>query len=167
MCNRAGLLIGWDYAAKRGLVTRANCDSWDCDECARRMGEKWVLRAQIGVRQFIADGRVVDFITITSHEKLKTFEATQAVWRKSWPVLYAAIKRRNHDLEYFIVPERHKDGRMHVHIIWNAWGKYGAVVLVLSLDETSKLMRALAQSLHEPNLSVTTKELLTESGERT
>jgi len=120
MCLKAGLLIGWDYAAKRALVTRANCDSWNCVECSRRMAENWVLRAQIGVRQFLADGRVVDFVTITSHEKLTSFEATQAVWRKSWPVLYAAIKRQNHDLEYFIVPERHKDGRMHVHALWTA-----------------------------------------------
>jgi len=84
------------------------------------MGEKWVLRAQIGVRKFIADGDVVGFVTITSHEKLKTFEATQAVWRKSWPVLYAALKRHNRNLEYFIVPERHKDGRMHIHALWTA-----------------------------------------------
>lgn len=120
MCTRAGLLIGWDYGAKRALVTRGNCDSWDCAECSRRMAETWVLRAQIGVRQFAACGNVVDFVTITSHEKLKDFEATQAVWRKAWPVLYAAIKRRNRDLEYFLVPERHKDGRMHIHALWTA-----------------------------------------------
>lgn len=120
MCDRAGLLIGWDYSARRALVTRANCDSWNCPQCSRRMAETWVLRAQIGVRKFINDGIMVDFVTITSHEKLKTFSATQAVWRSAWPVLYAAIKRRNTDLEYFLVPEKHKDGRMHVHALWTA-----------------------------------------------
>ncbi len=84
------------------------------------MAEKWVLRAQIGVRQFVNDGYVVDFITITSHEKLTSFEATQAVWRRAWPVLYSAIKRRNRNLQYFIVPEKHKDGRMHIHALWTA-----------------------------------------------
>lgn len=120
MCLKAGLLIGWDTSTRRALVTRADCDSWNCAECSRRMAEKWILRAQIGVRQFIADGDVVGFVTITSHEKLKTFEATQAVWRKSWPVLYSALKRRNRNMEYFIVPERHKDGRMHIHALWTA-----------------------------------------------
>jgi len=120
MCARAGLLIGWDFGSKRALVTRGQCDSWNCPECAGRMAEKWVLRAQIGVRQFISDGRVVDFVTLTSHEKLKDFASTQAVWRRSWPVLYAAIKRRNSDLEYFLVPEKHKDGRMHIHALWTA-----------------------------------------------
>jgi len=120
MCKNAGLLIGWDIPSGRALVTRANCDSWNCVECSRRMAEKWVLRAQIGVRKFISDGYMVGFVTITSHEKLKTFEATQAVWRKSWPILYSALKRKNRDLEYFIVPERHQDGRMHIHALWTA-----------------------------------------------
>jgi hypothetical protein len=84
------------------------------------MAERWVLRAQIGVRKFIANGNLVDFVTITSHEKLSTFAETQKVWRSAWPVLYSAIKRRNRNLEYFIVPERHEDGRMHVHALWTA-----------------------------------------------
>lgn len=120
MCTRAGLLVGFDYAAKRALVARANCESWSCPECARRMAERWVLRAQIGVRKFQNEGRSIRFVTITGHEKLKTFEATQAVWREAWPVLYAAVKRRCPDLQYFMVPEKHKDGRMHVHILWTS-----------------------------------------------
>lgn len=120
MCENAGLLIGWDDVARRALVTRADCDSWKCAECAKRMAAKWVLRAEIGVRQYIGAGQHVDFITITSHEKLSNFAATEAVWRKAWPVLYAALKRRSTALQYFIVPERHKDGRMHVHALWTA-----------------------------------------------
>lgn len=84
------------------------------------MAENWKLRAMIGVRHYIGLGQHVDFITITSHEKLPNFDATEAVWRKAWPVLYAALKRRSTALQYFIVPERHKDGRMHVHALWNA-----------------------------------------------
>lgn len=120
MCKNAGLLIGWDDVSRRVLVTRADCDSWKCAECSKRMAEKWVLRAEIGVRGYIGAGQHVDFITITSHEKLTSFAATEAVWRKAWPVLYAALKRRSTDLQYFIVPEKHKDGRMHVHALWNA-----------------------------------------------
>lgn len=120
MCERAGLLFGWDDVARRALVTRANCDSWKCPECAERLSARWVLRAEIGIRQYIGAGLHVDFITVTSHEKLPSFEATEAVWRKAWPVLYAALKRRAIKLEYFIVPEKHKDGRMHVHALWTA-----------------------------------------------
>lgn len=120
MCKRAGLLIGWDDVAKRALVTQADCDSWSCPECSKRMAAHWILRAEIGVRQYIGAGQHVDFITITSHEKLPDFASTERVWRAAWPVLYAALKRRAIKLQYFIVPERHKDGRMHVHALWNA-----------------------------------------------
>lgn len=120
MCTKAGLLAGWDKVSRRVLVTRADCDSWKCPECAERMRERWILRAEIGVRQYVGSGMHVDFITITSHEKLPNFAATETVWRKAWPVLYAALKRRSTGLEYFIVPEQHKDGRMHVHALWTA-----------------------------------------------
>jgi len=120
MCDRAGLLIGWDDANKRALVCRANCDSWECIECAKRMSENWGFRAELGTRVLQKKGYIVDFVTITSHEKLKTFSATESVWRSAWSTLYAAIKRKQPALEYMIVPERHKDGRMHVHCIWNA-----------------------------------------------
>jgi len=120
MCKNAGLLIGWDLVMRRALVTRADCDSWACPECAKRMAENWKLRAMIGVRHYLGAGQHVDFITITSHERLSNFAATEAVWRKAWPVLYAALKRRSTALQFFIVPEKHKDGRMHVHALWTA-----------------------------------------------
>jgi len=120
MCNRAGLLVGWDYAEKRALFTRADCDSWRCPECAKRITSNWILRAQIGTHQLIDHGERVDFVTITSHEKLKTFEQTLHVWRDAWPVLYAVLKRKKPTLQYFLVPEKHEDGRLHFHALWNA-----------------------------------------------
>jgi len=84
------------------------------------MRDRWVLRAQIGARKLRADGYTVDFVTITSHEKLKTFEACEAVWKHTWSMLYDALKRQQPALEYVCVPEKHKDGRMHVHLLWNA-----------------------------------------------
>jgi len=120
MCNRAGLLIGWDDEAKRALVSRANCDTWSCDECAKRMSERWGLRADMGARALQAQGDKLDFITITSHEKLKTFEATCRVWSSAWGKLYNAVKRKKPSLEYILIPECHEDGRMHAHALWNA-----------------------------------------------
>lgn len=120
MCRNAGLLLGWDFAQKRVLVTRGDCKTWDCPECAAKQREHWVLRAQIGTREYIGDGLKVDFVTITSHERLKTFQSTDYVWKQAWAKLYAALKRKSQHLEYFIVPEKHADGRMHVHALWTA-----------------------------------------------
>lgn len=120
MCLKAGLLIGWDDEAKRALVCRANCDSWKCSECAARLSEKWGMRAYMGSREILSQGDKLDFVTITSHEALKTFEATERVWSHAWNSLYQALKRQKSGLQYMIVPEKHKDGRMHVHALWNA-----------------------------------------------
>jgi len=120
MCKKAGLLCGFDYPNKRCYVAHANCDSWSCEECAGRMGEKWALRAYMGSNQILKAGQPLDFVTITSHERLATFQQTQNVWRAAWTTLYAAIKRKQPKLQYMIVPEKHKDGRMHVHCLWNA-----------------------------------------------
>lgn len=120
MCQRAGLLIGWDDENKRALVCRANCDTWACHECATRMSEKWGLRAVMGARKIQSQGDQLDFVTITSHEALQTFEATCRVWESAWGKLYNALKRQKQALEYIIIPECHKNGRMHVHALWNA-----------------------------------------------
>jgi len=120
VCTRAGLLIGWQDGTRRCLVTRANCDSWKCADCSKRMAERWGLRASMGAKEIIRRGEPLDFVTITSHEKLPDFASTERVWRKAWSMLYAAIKRKKPSLEYMIVPEKHKDGRMHVHALWNA-----------------------------------------------
>jgi hypothetical protein len=101
-------------------VARAHCDSWACDDCRQRMAERWSLRAAIGASEILRRGELLDFVTITSHEKLRDFAATEAVWRKAWEPLYHALKRQKVDFQYMIVPERHKDGRMHVHALWNA-----------------------------------------------
>lgn len=120
MCKKAGVLFGWDIKAKRVLVTRGTCDSWSCPECAKRMRDNWSLRAQIGIRKFLAEHQFVDFVTLTSHEKLPNFAATERVWRDAWPTIYNALKRRNPGFQYMIIPEKHKNGRMHVHAIWTA-----------------------------------------------
>jgi len=74
----------------------------------------------MGARDILARGEALDFVTITSHERLKDFNATERVWRSAWNALYNAVKRRTPRFQYMIVPERHKSGRMHVHALWNA-----------------------------------------------
>lgn len=120
MCKKAGLLVGWDDGSRRALVARADCDSWRCAECTHRMAENWGLRASLGAKAILRRNEPLDFVTITSHEKLPDFAATERVWRSAWSKLYAALKRKKSGLDYMIVPEKHKSGRMHVHALWNA-----------------------------------------------
>lgn len=64
-------------------------------------------------------GDEYDFVTLTLHEALKTNQSTRVVFERAWRKLYAALKRSQKDFSYVLVPELHKDGRMHVHIITN------------------------------------------------
>jgi len=122
MCKNAGLLIAADSAKKRFLITRANCDTWSCKECQKRMSERWSMRASGGTRDMIRNGESVDFVTVTSHEKLKTFSQCSYVWSSAWSKLHKRLDREHKSearAQYLIVPERHKDGRMHIHALWN------------------------------------------------
>ena len=118
MCKRGGLLIAYDIPARRALVTDADCDSWKCAECAERMSAAWVMRAEIGARRLIDAGARVDFATLTSHERLKDFRSTAEVFPSAWDKLHKRLNRQSDTREYLMIPERHKDGRLHVHALW-------------------------------------------------
>lgn len=113
-------MIGWNDALKYAVFVSANCDDWECKECANRKATHWRMRADKGAREILFDGETLDFVTITGHEKLADFAATERVWTLAWPALYAALKRQSAGLKYMLIPERHKSGRMHIHALWNA-----------------------------------------------
>ena len=92
------------------------CGMWNCPACGEINAYKAVRRAAIGEQVIIDAGMKLDFITVTSHEKL-TPTASLAVLPKAWNKLNIRIKRELTGLtiEYFTVPEQHKDGRWHMH----------------------------------------------------
>jgi hypothetical protein len=84
------------------------------------MKQRWLMRAEMGARRIIHDYDFLDFVTLTSHEKLRTFDSSYNVWQKAWPVLYSAIQRRRKGFQFMIIPEQHEDGTLHFHCLWNA-----------------------------------------------
>ena len=118
MCARGGLLISYDPQAHRALVTDADCDSWKCPECSQRLREKWTRRAQHGALVLQQAGAHLYFATITSHERNRTFEAGAAMFPDGWAKLHKRLNRTSNIREYLLVPEHHKDGRLHMHAIW-------------------------------------------------
>ena len=107
-----------DPAKKVVLWTRPDCHMWSCKDCAETNKRRWTAIVAHGIEEYqqkgINDWR---FVTITSHEKLKTFDQTLWVWRKAWPKLYGRMKRAAPDMKYAFLPEKHRDGRMHMHAI--------------------------------------------------
>lgn len=121
MCKMEGrpYLYGIPKGTKEVVWFRPDCGSWSCPECAIANKNRWSLRISHGVDVYKLQGDTFYFMTLTSHEKLKTGAATLAVWSKAWPKLYARMKRQRNDLKYALVPEKHKDGRWHSHLLIN------------------------------------------------
>lgn len=120
-CNRAGrpYLLGEDEAKRRLYVTQPNCNTWDCEYCGEENRKRWTARIYHGLEIYIDQGHTFTHVTITSNPKLKTFEATVSKWPHAWSKLYARMKRVKPGLRYALVPEQHKDGRLHVHMLVN------------------------------------------------
>lgn len=118
MCKRGGLLISYDYAAHRALVTDADCCSWKCPECSERLKDQWLLHSQHGATVLMERGIKLYFATITSHEENRTFAAGAKVFPDAWGKLHKRLNRTASTREYILTPERHKDGRLHMHAIW-------------------------------------------------
>lgn len=119
MCKRGGLLYAIDSLTHRCLVTDADCNSWKCPECSANKASHWKLRAELGAKRLLEQGIAVDFVTMTCNPKLKTWEATSAVFPDAWSKLHKRLNRRADTREYLTVIERHKSGRLHAHAIWS------------------------------------------------
>jgi len=112
-------MVAKNENTKMAIFFQPTCKLWACPYCAKINSGRWIIRAYNGAKTLLDEGRHADFVTITSHEKL-TPEQTFRVFPLAWPKLYRRYKRAvsNEDPKAFIaVPERHKDGRLHSHLI--------------------------------------------------
>jgi hypothetical protein len=73
------------------------------------------------VQHYIEAQERFRFLTLTSHEHLETLSKTLYVWPKAWNKLRQranyAVRAKWH---WVMIPEMHKDGRLHVHLIESA-----------------------------------------------
>ena len=94
------------------------CKLWGCPVCGPRNKRRWIARAIHGITALRGKNCPVGFLTLTSHEKLRK-DASWRVFPAAWKKLYARWQRAAGDqhLAYMAVPERHKDGSLHTHMI--------------------------------------------------
>lgn len=104
--------------AKQWILIRPDCKLWKCPHCAEKMARIWVVRIRKAGELWHKQELPVRFVTITSHRKLKTKDATIKVLPLAWNKLQARIRRANScDFQYVLVPEQHQDGRVHMHML--------------------------------------------------
>jgi len=75
-----------------------------------------MLRAISGAENAVSNGRSIKFLTLTSHERLSASQ-TLKVWPHAWKKLHTRANRADGKATYLMVPERHLDGRLHMHAV--------------------------------------------------
>lgn len=109
-----------DNTTQTVYFIRPDCKSWSCQPCAARRAAVWRHVASYGGDALLAQGLGLSFVTLTSHEVVRSVTAGVAVWRKSWPKLSARWRRRAPGAQYFYVGEQKKAMNFHVHMVTSA-----------------------------------------------
>jgi hypothetical protein len=101
---------------RRAVFFKPRCKLWRCPVCSEINRSRWIARAYHGAEVLIAEGSSVDFLTLTSHEKLDA-DKTVIVFKHAWDMLNKRARRVSPAYQYLLVPERHEDGRLHAHLL--------------------------------------------------
>jgi len=100
---------------------KSDCDTWECEECAKKKQRQWSARAILGLQEIHSNGSVCKFVTITTAEWYKSSAAASAAFPRAWNKLYCRLKRGNSLLMYLLTIEfGSKSGHMHAHFLTNA-----------------------------------------------
>jgi hypothetical protein len=121
-CDKPGrpMLRGLHTAKRQAALFKPDCGMWDCPHCARQNLAR--LRHVIGFGAVAIDRlQPLEFVTLTSHEKLTTAALTFEVMAKAWNKLNRRFKRAaglvGQTVYYLQIPEQHKSGRWHLHML--------------------------------------------------
>lgn len=112
-------VIGKNNETKKAYAFRPGCGRWDCPVCCKENRRDWVFIAMTGAAELQARGHTLAFITITARGgKGRTQEKSIADFAIGWPKLSHRAKYHNGGVwEYFLIPELHKNGVVHYHLI--------------------------------------------------
>lgn len=114
--STAPRMWGWSDADRKAVVFRPPCNQWACPACGPVLRAKASIRAYLGAQAILESGSDVFFVTLTSSPKL-TADQSWWVLPRAWNKLRTRASRKQSGGLYFMVPEHHKDGRAHAHMV--------------------------------------------------
>lgn len=109
-------LKGVNESEMKAVIFQPRCKQWSCPACADINKKLWAIKAFFAAEVIEGTHGKPDFLTLTSHEKLQA-KASLFVWPKAWSKLSQRARRKAKDFQYLLIPEQHKNGRLHVHAI--------------------------------------------------
>lgn len=148
------VLKAYDDAQKRFVLYQPRCKMWKCAPCAHVNKRLWQAKIGYGYEVYSAQG--IDdwrFVTITARGYHKTCEECLLAWKQSWPKLSSRMRRAFKHMKYVLLPEHHKDGRVHWHMIASGgmttrWIKNNAYTTGLGYIGEAKPVRDSWQAIH-------------------
>lgn len=140
------VLVGVVTGGRERLLFQPSCKMWGCTYCARINTILWRERIRHGVDYYQQHGWPDwSFVTITMSRKTRGFAYSVSIWSKCWSRLSTRIRREYPGIRYALLPERHKEGTLHVHALMsgkisNTWISKNAHKSGLGYMSNSKTM---------------------------
>ncbi len=117
--SRRPFILGVNRDTRRAVLFQPRCKMWSCPYCALVNRGLWAIRGFHGAEILAEHGASIDFLTLTSHERLNK-NGSIYVFPKAWKKLRQRAARETGHFDYLLIPEQHQDGRMHIHAIETA-----------------------------------------------
>lgn len=103
---------------RQAIVYRPGCGLWTCPDCAIDNASKWIARAAHGCDVLMQQGYNMSFVTVTSRGGHLSSSRSIIIFGDAWPKLSRKARATaGGKWEYFLVPERQKNGKIHAHIL--------------------------------------------------
>lgn len=122
--TRTVVVFGKNQKDKKAVLFNPRCKQWNCDYCAEENKNYWIHQAERGVLVLTMEGQQVQFVTLTSRPYATPTTGLYFL-QQNWPKLSRKMKYHTNKYErnlgvhwsYFLVPEKHKTGVVHCHIL--------------------------------------------------
>ena len=114
-------MVGINAEKKEAVIFNPRCKSWKCPYCAEKNSQDWQYRVLKGALELSAQGHALRFITLTSRT-YATPTTSLYYFKQNWPKLQRRAKYNTEKngaglWTYIIIPEQHKTGVLHCHLI--------------------------------------------------
>lgn len=110
--------IGVNAATGQMIVHKFGCKMWNCPYCSEKRKNYLAHKCYFGIELYKSEGiKNWYFGTLTMHRNWRGW-ASIVNFQTNWNKFYQRMKRDTEGkLLYALLPEKHKDGSLHVHLI--------------------------------------------------
>lgn len=168
--NTQNVVVFGKHQEKRtAILFNPRCKQWSCDYCAELNKDYWIHNATRGTLLITMEGRDVQFVTLTSRG-YATQNSSLYFFKQNWPKLNRRLKYNTnkwnkhfgYEWAYFLVPEHHKSGIAHFHLLaatnyntkstWKEWAwdtGFGYIVDVQPAIDPKQAANYISKYMHK------------------